>query len=314
MIAQATVKGKDAKAGQHTIVIGPGQLGQMFAANIMRPDPSHKYVLVSADQNGALNAADIGNPPQAEFRIWLLGAVTNGYSYKGANQPWVDQMAAQLTADGYDYVYPDHWEPVSDVAQPLIAVHVGQAMAGYMQTVVQNAINAGTIGPNDVVDLHFIGHSRGSVVIGVAFQTLTTTTIPQLQHGYDIMTMLDPHPANNAFGDWRSSILGKVIGAGVYNFQSGAVDPNVAIPANVRLADDFWQHSPVKGLSGIEGYINLWGESPSQISNPLNLTILSYPLTGQRLPNGTLIGHSEVEDYYMIMLQSNNFPPEITPF
>ena len=70
------MKGKDAKAGQHTIVIGPGQLGQMFAANIMRPDPSHKYVLVSADQNGALNAADIGNPPQAEFRIWLLGAVT----------------------------------------------------------------------------------------------------------------------------------------------------------------------------------------------------------------------------------------------
>ncbi len=150
-----------------------------------------------ADGDSVLNAADKNAPQQANFRIWPVGAVTHGYTLTGnlfGQTGWVNDMANILRADGYDYVDAFHWEKQSRQKKAGVTVTEGQRLAKEVQDWVAAAIKSGKIGPNDVVDLHFIGHSRGSVVISQAFLALTKTKIPQLQHGYDIMTMLDPHP------------------------------------------------------------------------------------------------------------------------
>ena len=61
----------------------------------------------------------------------------------------------------------------------------------------------GELGSNDVVDVQFIGHSRGSVVISQALMDLSDTNpdsqydiadVPSwLSSSYMMMTMLDPH-------------------------------------------------------------------------------------------------------------------------
>src|SRR5207237_737427 len=98
-IAEVTLRGQDATTGAHEITITQRGFTQTKA---LRPDPTHPFVLVTADENGALNPADKNAPPQANFRIWLIGAVTHGYTnrryVKGLIGPlvyqgWVDDMA-----------------------------------------------------------------------------------------------------------------------------------------------------------------------------------------------------------------------------
>jgi hypothetical protein len=317
-VADLRLTGNYVTAGAHTIVIGPGQVYQFLkpAGNGLRPDPTHHFVLVVADQNGALNPADATAPPQANFRIWVVGAVTHGYtlfsSFSGP-QTWVDDMAKLLIADQYDYVDAFHWEKQSDLKQPGVTRTQGLKLADEVLAWIKGAIQSGKIGKNDVVDLHFIGHSRGSVVISIAFQALSATTIPQLQRGYNIMTMLDPHPANNAFGFLSNSRLGAFLARQVRSFQAVALDPNVVVPSNVRFADDFWQHTPVTALSGTEGYINLWGESPGAITNRSGRPIKGINLTN-KLFKGAGIGHTEVHEYYEFLLTILPLPPELKRF
>src|SRR4051794_20594408 len=58
-----------------------------------------------------------------------------------------------------------------------------------------------TVGPGDGIDLHLIGHSRGSVVVSqaaIALQELDQGgSLPQLTAGRLRLTFLDPHPAHN---------------------------------------------------------------------------------------------------------------------
>jgi hypothetical protein len=84
LVAELTLQNNDATTGKHTIVIGPNGTSQFLASagNALRPDPNHSYVDVVADVNGKFNPADANAPPQANFRIWLIGAVTHGYTNK----------------------------------------------------------------------------------------------------------------------------------------------------------------------------------------------------------------------------------------
>ena len=50
---------------------------------------------------------------------------------------------------------------------------------------------------DDPVDVHFIGHSEGAVVNGLAIREMNRHETPELRAGYLEETMLDPHAANN---------------------------------------------------------------------------------------------------------------------
>ncbi len=180
-------------------MIGPNGTYQFLQAadNGLRPDPTHHFVDVAADLSGALNPADVKKVQQANFRIWLIGAVTHGYTALGGTldyQTWVDTMANQLKEDGYDAAVTEHWEGRSSIPLPGYTQSVGQEMADKVEAAAK-ALNPGR---NDVVDVQFIGHSRGSVVISQALEDLQNTAFTPLKKGYRIMTMLDPHPASIA--------------------------------------------------------------------------------------------------------------------
>src|SRR5262249_60530311 len=130
------------------------------------------------------------------------------------------------------------------------------------------------------------GHSRGAVVISQALQDLVGTTDSVLDGGFKKMTLLDPHPANNHFAkpDYSAgSDRESKVAARIYKwFQDRMQDPQVVIPPNVDDADLYYQHSPAWAFpagSG-EAHLNLWGESPSLITNMSSAPLTSLNLTG----------------------------------
>ena len=83
------------------------------------------------------------------------------------------------------------------------------------------------MGPNDVVALHMIGHSRGSAVISQAALDLQAYVAQHaawspLLAGPWKMTFLDPHPAHNvpgkSFYDAAPTPLGKFATSTLHGF------------------------------------------------------------------------------------------------
>ncbi len=87
-------------------------------------------------------------------------------------------MATSLQTGGYDRVVPFFW-----VAESLLPAP-GQAVAAGRRMAEQIIAAAHTIPAGSPIDLHLIGHSRGSVVISEALQTIEAIaqsgTDPQL--------------------------------------------------------------------------------------------------------------------------------------
>jgi hypothetical protein len=155
----------------------------------------------------------------------------------------------------------------------------------------------------DVVALHLIGHSRGSVVISqaaldVQLLELMTPALAPLKAGPLKMTFLDPHPANNAYtGTLYSAapnLLGQ-IGTGSYTwFQSQMQDPNVVVPTSADWAEVYYQHTSYqKATNPIESLFLIWGEDPSDITVLSPSTIVSSVNLTDVVP-----GHYLVHDWY----------------
>ena len=308
-IAQLTIDGTNATNGIHTIEIDPdGTTGAAFTfeqAQALRPDPTHRYVVTTADDQGTFDPADETSPPYSSFRIWLVGAVAHGLDGDGWSPTspsyfpapylnWVDTMASQLqTSDGYDVGIPFHWEKQSVSKQTDQTVIAGASLA---LDVEQTAtVLAYELGPNDVIDVNFIGYSRGAVVVSRALQELDSTTIPALKAGFMMETLVDPHPANNDIPPSNptpqdslslSGLAAEFLFSSYSSFQDTAQDPNVVIPPNVQAAVDFYQHTSVSDLNPVylndnyETILNLWGEVPTAITNDSTTTILSDDWTG----------------------------------
>jgi hypothetical protein len=135
----------------------------------------------------------------AYYHEYVIGAVSVGFTISvpwSADPPdWVQNMASSLMAAGYDKVIPYTWQ--SDSPLPGLAAAAGDVLYGQILDAISSL---GSLGNNDVVDIHLIGHSRGAVVISEAMLDLVANPVPQLQQGYFKMTFLDPHPANNQYG------------------------------------------------------------------------------------------------------------------
>jgi hypothetical protein len=92
-------------------------------------------------------------------------------------------------------------------------------------------------------DLHYIGHSRGTVVNSEANERLAyyETVLPPVDHAIDRVqfTMLDAHPANNTVGASGLFVLTFI----QQLFEKHVQDPNPEIWHNVEWADAYFQRT-----------------------------------------------------------------------
>ena len=127
---------------------------------------------------------------------------------------------------------------------------------------------------NTPFDLHFIGHSRGTVVNSVAGERLAyyEDTIPALRQQMIRVqvTWLDAHPAGPVFvGASGVPLLVDLDRAVEPLFQ----DPAPQIWNNVTWADAHWQRTPHGACATIPGghftdiFVNPWGMTASQAYN-----------------------------------------------
>jgi hypothetical protein len=242
--------------GEHEITVAlPGELP---------PLPGEPYVVVSAHPAQTVAESNTANDT-ASFRTYVIGVITHGgvqpKSWKVGGPPWEHQMAMSLRAQGYDAVIPFNWVAESN--------HAGAAAHQAPRLVKEILATASEFPAGAPVDLHLIGHSEGTVVNSMAVQLLNKTNqwTPGLKAGYLKMTMLDPHPANNGGFTPQYSVSNGLMGViardEINAFQSKAKDPPVFVPANVRDAEVFYQHTPVRDSGGSNnGLYNLWGRVP----------------------------------------------------
>jgi hypothetical protein len=276
----------------------------------LTPDPNLPFVVVVANPGGSIPETDQAHDANntASFETHVLGVVVHGYSFNpfGPTPAWETGLAnTLLTTDNYQLsggVLAFNWVAMSALPRPGEATAAGNRLA---QQVAAEADRLAAQHPGDVVDVQFIGHSRGCVVISQALEDLAGTSDPALAGGYLQMTMLDPHPASDRFG-WYFSFfpnrLGLLAAVVLVGFQFAADDPQVVVPGNVDEAEVFYEHTPAWNLFPDVGefLINFWGEPPGALINNSGLPIRSQNLTGQPAPGGGHVGHDEVHDWYQV--------------
>lgn len=293
--------GADLKLGTHrkTItIVGDG----------LSIDPSHPYVLAVADPEHVLNEIRTDNN-QAHFRKYVVAGVVHGFietNTQGTGTPeWETQMVDSLKAQAYDVVFPWNWAALSATIAPNQTVLAGKGMYGELLNQILNDL-PGTFGIHDVIDIHMIGHSRGTVVISQVLINLEHRSGfgAGLRLGYVKMTMLDPHPDKPVVQSSDSNDgLGNNAVLVTTFFQQHAPDPDVVVPAIVNQAEVFYQHTAVSKMTDkndfAERTLNLWGQVPVKLEpKPAPITVHYYDLTNVSMPSGALVGHTEVHDWY----------------
>src|SRR5262249_54877958 len=130
----------------------------------------------------------------ASFRKLALAVTVHGLSLSGQKPTWIDQAADLLEHQGYAGSIRLDWAEVSRRPLPRQGGQTGLELAAMIR---QKAAELATQ-PNDVIDLHLIGHSRGNTVITVALLALQGQPGPAgLDLGFTKLTLLDPHVARN---------------------------------------------------------------------------------------------------------------------
>ncbi len=271
----------------------------------LRIDPSRPYVLVIADPDDAIRETAEDNN-SAFFQKYVIAVVTHGFQPLQTFPGWVTDMAESLRDPkkaNYDGTIEFDWAASSNDPFPGRAVQQGVALASYVADFVRDL----NILPDSAVDIHWIGHSRGAVVISQALSALETRTdLPEaLDRGYMKMTMLDPHPSHNHLLPWFSTIPWPVPGwkvsaflaVGTILFQAAAQDPEVTVPSIVDEAEVYYQNtlslltpSPPRNPADVlaeafDFFLNLWGEVPITGAAEHDLT-------------GFGMGHNDVHERY----------------
>jgi hypothetical protein len=291
-VASASLSGTDGALGMHEKYLD--------LPEGLPPDPAHPFVLVVANSDGSIQEGGAGSDNNvASFRKYTIGLVTHGFDLLGNFPSWVSQMSQSLVDKaGYDYSLAFNWADASNDPVSGRTIQAGRDVANQLIQIVETYF-AGPAFSNDVVDVHFIGHSRGAVVISQALNVIDEMgeagTLPgQMRAGYFKMTMLDPHPAHNRHADgtlttWASvspMLLGWLSNLAYQRFQYTALDPEVTVPGNVSAAEVFAQHTPwQQNTNPVERVLNLWGEVPVPGAVLQDVTRLG-------------VGHQEVVDWY----------------
>ena len=311
----------DLTEGSHTGV----QLSLRDAAGnpvtALPPDAIHPYIIVQANYDSSITESDSGadGNDTAWFQKHVLGVVAHGLTLptyiaglpRYPTPTWELLLVATLvTTDHYDaHSIPFNWVQESSAWQSNETQTAGDQLEAQL---VLTARQIAAAHDGDVVDVHFIGHSRGADVISRALLgiDLLGASEPELAGGYMKMTLLDPHPASNSGSIWTKQNPGygyakNAIGRAALNglvipFQNAADDPNVVVPPNVKSVELFYQNTTVDhfSLPNIEAVVNLWGEGPGQISDPSGLPLMFKNLSNVSDPVLGFIGHSEITTWY----------------
>ncbi len=264
-------------------------------ANGLAINPEHPYVLAVANPTGTLHEANSTNDV-ASFRVYSIAIVTHGGLQSTVNNripAWENRMANALKSQGYDAVLPFNWVAVSGDAGS--AAKQGPRLAKMVRQLVAQA-PAG-----EPVDLHFIGHSEGTVINGLALNNLQKNSMPAIDQGYIQDTLLDPHAANNGVLHHQYStsdtFLGGIARQMINSYQAKAQDPPAMVPSNVDSADVYYQHTPT-GMTPEtnSGWFNLWGQVP--VNTPTGSVPISYTdITGPGISHS---GNFSVHEWYMV--------------
>ncbi|HWG43908.1 MAG TPA: hypothetical protein VN688_14115 [Gemmataceae bacterium] len=313
LIGTASIPGSDSadlSVGQHQGVklALMGTNGQPLTA--LTPNTALPFIVVVANPNGTIAESNSTNNT-ASFETHVLGVVVHGLAFnllRPTTPAWETQMAAGLRQDGYEAVIAFNWVRLSISFSPSATGIAAGQLLGQIQT---QADQLAAQHPGDVVDINFIGHSRGNVVISETLQDLLGTSDPALRGGYMQMTMLDPHPANNLsfqFNWLLGNDLADTLAEVVLIFQFLAHDPQVIVPPNVSHAEVFDQQTLAGALFNyrLEILLNLWGETAASIPNQSAQPIAERNLTNVIDPALGRIGHSEVHDWYMAHVVDTN--------
>jgi hypothetical protein len=277
----------------------------------LTPNPALPFVVVVANPNGTITESNTANNT-ASFETHTLGVIVHGIEFnffRPTTPAWETQMATALQQmDHYEAVIPFNWVQGSLMPFP---GQTAKAASQLTQQVLAEVDQLAGQHPGDVVDVNFIGHSRGDVVISQALEDLEGVNDPAFHGGYIQMTMLDPHPANNQFGpiNWDpNNVLADFIAAFTYIFQALVQDPQVIVPPDVTRAVEFDQQTPSGQhfAAPVEQFLNLWGEGPTALPNQTGQPIPSQNLTGVIAPGIGLIGHDEVHDWYTANVVETN--------
>jgi probable HAF family extracellular repeat protein len=136
------------------------------------PEPEFPYVHAVADPQGKLVGV-ITESSKAYFRVYVIGAVVPGFDissgFSSSAPGWVQTMATSLGPQGvgYDEVIPFFWQSGLINREP--ATDAGDRLA---QQIIAAASSIPNLQPDDTIDVHLIGHSRGATVISQAMQFL----------------------------------------------------------------------------------------------------------------------------------------------
>jgi len=259
------------------------------------PNPEHPYVLAVADPSRA-SGGEADSQAVASFRKYTIGVLTHGGFQSKSDKwgaPWALHMAKQLRELGYDLVIPYNWVAESRTAGA--AAKQGPRVARLIELAVAK------VPDGEPVDVHFIGHSEGTVVNSVAMRVLQLEDSPQLTAGYLKATLLDPHAANNNAPGGRqysvsSGFLGTLARWVIDGYQQRAKDPLPVIWDNVDGAEVYYQRTPIAGAKGSnDGIYNLWGQVPVPVRG--ETPVRYYNLTGVGISH---TGDVSVVDWYQV--------------
>lgn len=272
-------------------------------------NPEHPYVLAVANPSGSMHEASTSNDTAA-FRVYSIAIVTHGGLQSTVNNrvpPWENRMAEALKAQGYDAVLPFNW--VADSG------HAGSAVKQVPRLVKQLRDLVAQVPAGEPVDLHFIGHSEGTVINGLALMDLQKDSMPAIDQGYIQDTLLDPHAANNGVAHHQYStadtFMGYISRLTINDYQSKAQDPPAMVPGNVDSADVYYQHTPIgETPNSNSGWFNLWGQVP--VKTPSGSVPITYTdVTGPGISHS---GDYSIHEWYMrnVMPDLGNGQPGVS--
>jgi hypothetical protein len=226
-----------------------------------------------------------------------LTVIVHGYQYDGNFPGWVPDMVAAIAhrtgldvGGSGDVLYLD-WADTSNIQSngwAEAAAH--ELVAGVLDRLMIDGVER---------DIHFIGHSRGAVVISQAIKRLapfkTSATDGARLVGRIQMTTLDPHPANH---DPISIIQDP-------DRIFDAVDPPVVVWDDVDFADSYFQHTMKENL----GVLDPQGQNVNGASNlDVSPNVANWIVTRELYSKDYESDHSDVHDWYHWTIDTDGIP------
>lgn len=238
---------------------GKSQSIEMDAGQGMRPDPSRPFVVVVARAGGPVSETVLADNV-ASFRKYTIAVICHGGIQSSQNDipQWEAKIGHKMQSFGYDVVVPFNWAAKSWKAGA--AAKQAPRMAKRMVT------EAGKLPASASIDVDYIAHSEGTVVVTQAQKFLDKVAPSKFATGYKRMSLLDPHAANPSAPNNSESTAGGFAGwltnRVISWYKGNARDPLVQVPSTVNETDVYYQRTPVSINPVNGGLYNLLGQVP----------------------------------------------------